>query len=388
MVSSVVASLDAEEVLAASVVIEAVDDLDTKIVEVVSRQAEVDGAALEKVLDGAVGLPLSRNSASVDNDVISHYWTMDLEKLIDEFISRYGGSRNVANLTFHAHRRLEVISHALGAAPRAIHQAIVESGVMSPDFRASLVERLLSWLVGRSFGLADRSVEDGDLAALFQLPERQGRSTEAPDLLLDQMGHRLDLTDRFLRVVEQSDLGGAVEYSLRSVARGRSARSFITRDFFKQHLAMYSMSRRRAPIYWQLQVPSKAWGVWLYYPRLSRELLFAVVKEAEQRQRLSQQQIVHLQREAETGGGGRKASELSAELDAERRLAVELEAFRAGADGIANLGWVPDLNDGAVLNAAPLADLFPAWKDAAVYRNELRAGKHSWATVARFAGHL
>ena len=58
------------------------------------------------------------------------------------------------------------------------------------------------------------------------------------------------------------------------------------------------------------------------------------------------------------------------------------------ADRIANLGWEPDLDDGAVLNAAPLADLFPAWKDAAKYRKELRKGKYEWATVAQFADQL
>jgi hypothetical protein len=388
MVSSFFAALEGEEVLAASHVIEAADELDARIVQVVSRQAEVDGAALEEVLDGAVGPALSRNSTSVDEGVITRYWGMDIEKVIDECISRYGGSRNVAHLTFRAHRRLEVIAHALGASPRAIHQVVVEAGTSSPEFRAGLAECLLSWVVGQVFGLMDRSVESRDLADLFHLPERRARSNAAPDLLLDQMGHPLDLTDRFLRIVVQADLGGAVEYSLRSVARGRSARSYVTRDFFKQHLSTYSMSRRRAPIYWQLQVPSKAWGVWLYYPRLSREMLFAVVKETEQRQRLAQQQIAHLERAAETGGSGRKASELSVELDAERRLAVELETFRAEADRIANLGWTPDLDDGAVLNAAPLAGLLPAWKDAPIYRQELRAGKHSWSSVARFAGSL
>lgn len=388
MVSSVAAGLEGEEVLAASTVIEAADELDTKIVQVVSCQADVDGAALEEVLDGAVGLPLSRNSTSVDKNAIARYWEMDIEKLIDEFISQYGGSRNIAHLTFRAHRRLEVISHALAVSPRTIHRVVVEAGATSPEFRAGLGERLLSWVVGQIFGLVDRGADSRELADLFCLPERQSRSADAPDLLLDQVGHPLDLTDRFLRVVERTDLGGAVEHSLRSVARGRSARSYVTRDFFKQHLAIYSMSRRRAPIYWQLQVPSKAWGVWLYYPRLSRETLFAVVKETEQRQRLAQQQSAHLEREFETGGGGRKASELSAALDAERGLAVELEAFRTEAERIANLGWEPDLDDGAVLNAAPLAGLFPAWKDAAVHRQALRAGKHSWATVARFAERL
>ena len=60
-----------------------------------------------------------------------------------------------------------------------------------------------------------------------------------------------------------------------------------------------------------------------------------------------------------------RTSEVAKELDAEQRLAVELVAFRAEAERIANLGWEPDLDDGMVLNAAPLADLFPAWKDAA-----------------------
>ncbi len=151
---------------------------------------------------------------------------------------------------------------------------------------------------------------------------------------------------------------------------------------------MYSMSRRKAPIYWQLQVPSKTWGIWLYAPRLSREMLFAVVRETEQRQRLAEQQIGHLEREAETGGGGRKASEVAKELEVEQKLAVELKSFRAEAERIANLGWEPDLDDGMVLNAAPLADLFPAWKDAAKYRKELRSGKYEWATVAQFADQL
>ena len=146
---------------------------------------------------------------------------------------------------------------------------------------------------------------------------------------------------------------------------------------------MYSMSRHKAPIYWQLQVPSKTWGVWLYAPRLSRETLFAVVAETERRQRLAEQRIGHLQREAESGDSGRKAGEVAKELDVEQTLAVELATFRSEAERIAHLGWEPDLDDGMVLNAAPLAGLFPGWKDVAKYRDELRAGKYEWATVAQ-----
>ena len=76
------------------------------------------------------------------------------------------------------------------------------------------------------------------------------------------------------------------------------------------------------------------------------------------------------------------------ELEAEQKLAVELGSFKAEAERIANLGWVPDLDDGMVLNAAPLADLFPAWKEAAKYRKELRSGKYEWATVAQYADQI
>ena len=163
---------------------------------------------------------------------------------------------------------------------------------------------------------------------------------------------------------------------------------YLRTKFFPHHLGQYSKSNRKAPIYWQLQVPSKKWGVWLYMPRLSRETLFAVVRETEQRQRLAEEQIATLQREYVDGGAGRTIAAVSKELDAEQKLAVELVAFRDEAERIANLGWEPDLDDGAVLNAAPLALLFPAWKDAAKYRTELKQGKHEWATVSKYADQL
>ena len=163
---------------------------------------------------------------------------------------------------------------------------------------------------------------------------------------------------------------------------------FLRTKFFPHHLGQYSKSNRKAPIYWQLQVPSKAWGIWLYMPRLSREMLFAVVRETEQRERLAVQRIATLQREYDDGGAGRTIAAVSKELDAEQKLAVDLVTFRDEAERIANLGWEPDLDDGAVLNAAPLAPLFPAWKDAAKYREELKQGKHTWSTVSRYADQL
>ena len=208
-------------------------------------------------------------------------------------------------------------------------------------------------------------------------------------VLLDQPGHALNLSDL---VVSAALAMGVSEEALAeavcNVMQNASLKMYLRRRFFSSHLSTYSKGRRRVPIYWQLQVPSKKWGVWLYMPRLSREMLFAAVRETEQRQRLAEQRIATLQREYHDGGAGRTIAAVSKELDGEQKLAVELVAFRDEADRIANLGWEPDLDDGAVLNAAPLASLFPAWKDAARYRKELKQGKHAWSTVSKYADQL
>jgi hypothetical protein len=305
--------------------------------------------------------------------------------------------RNLARAAAQtADRSLRDLSHLFAVHPRAIGEARSEHRLIRSDDAAAIAFGLISYLVGDAFG---RWVEQGPEEILgspfdpLPMPRVRGSEstswTEGPSVMVDQSGHERDLTACVQRACRRLLGGNEVPQEALDCLGARGSLTRLLRSaFFNQHLSMYSMSRRRAPIYWQLQVPSKSWGLWLYAPRLSREMLFAIVRETEQRQRLAEQQITHLQREAESGSGGRLASAVAKELDAEQRLAVELESFRAEAERIANLGWEPDLDDGMALNAAPLADLFPAWKDAASYRKELRAGKYEWATAANFADQL
>lgn len=382
--------------------------------ELVVQSAGLDAAG-RAYLDEELGpYPLTYEESSALDDRIEDLYGRPIGEVIDELIEERGGSRAIANLTFVADRRIEVLAHGLEVSPRSIVRVVQERGLGAPGKDVDRAFRQVSYLVGIAFGRWDLRIgRNPDLACLPEdllapparyspgtlLDQSERAAMSPPDgylvsfpadgVLVDQAGHPMDISASVAAAgLALSDSEQPLADALSALMRRPTIAGFLRAQFFSRHLAMYSMSRRKAPIYWQLQVPSRMWGLWLYAPKLSREMLFAIVREAEQRQRLAEQQIGHLQREVETGGGGRKASDVANELDAEQKLAVELATFRAEAERIANLGWEPDLDDGMVLNAAPLADLFPAWRDAAAYREDLRAGKYEWATVAQYADQL
>jgi len=229
--------------------------------------------------------------------------------------------------------------------------------------------------------------DDGFPAA--HAPEGYPLALPPERLLVDEAGHRWDVEAAVLGVAKALfDEPEAVVADLLGILGRASLRDHLRRKFFRDHLARYSKSRRRAPVYWPLTVTSGKWGVWIYAPVLSRETLFAVARQAARRERLATEEISRLRREGVRSDGGGGARRTAERLDGEERLAEELRRFRAHAERAAGLGWEPDLDDGFVLCAAPLADLMPSWKDAKEHRDKLRRGEFPWATVARWKDHL
>jgi hypothetical protein len=142
------------------------------------------------------------------------------------------------------------------------------------------------------------------------------------------------------------------------------------------------LSRRKAPIYWYLAVPSQAWGLWAYAPWLSREQLFAIAGAAQEKLRRLTDQARQMRRDLDSGSG----REIRNQLETAENLIREIEVFHNQAESVAQSGWEPDMNDGIILNAAPLEDLFadPKWrKDISTHRKKLEKGEYPWATVQR-----
>jgi hypothetical protein len=157
-----------------------------------------------------------------------------------------------------------------------------------------------------------------------------------------------------------------------------------TGGFWTDHVKRYSKSRRKAPIYWYLRSPKGNYAIWLNYHRLDKDILFkALLNYVEPKLRLEENNLAQLkQRREVVGTTGREGKQLERELDKQESFLSELYDFRDRFKRAANLNLEPDLNDGVVLNIAPLWELVP-WKEAEKYWKELLDGKYEWSSIAK-----
>jgi hypothetical protein len=154
--------------------------------------------------------------------------------------------------------------------------------------------------------------------------------------------------------------------------------------FWMDHVKRYTKSRRKAPIYWLLQSNKGNYALWLYYHRLDKDILYkALVNYVEPKIRLEENKLTHLQAQRTTfGTGGREAKQLERQLERQEAFLSELRDFQDKLRRAAQLNLIPDLNDGVILNIAPLHELVP-WKDAQTTWQELLAGKYEWSSISR-----
>jgi hypothetical protein len=329
---------------------------------------------------------------------------LPIDTLVDDVVEAAGGHRELATKSFYVDRRLELLSHFAKVRPSSLTDTLNSADALAPpEFADQTARDLISYMVGCAFGrwdvrlfCDDVPLEDDDPFAPVRLcppamlvGDNGWPSTVAapgyplqlpPDaVLLDQPGHSLDLPAAVEAAATAASehgrelLGDAIE-----VLGRRGLRDYLVQSFFKEHLGRYSKSRRQAPVYWHLTIPSGTWSAWLYAPRFSREMLYSVVTLADHRLATAAEGIRTLQSD-ETASARQRAKA----VDAERTLAAELQELRDDVARLAALGWQPDLNDGFVLCAAPLARWFPdnAWRQLRQQLDAIKRGDYPWASI-------
>jgi hypothetical protein len=209
-------------------------------------------------------------------------------------------------------------------------------------------------------------------------------------ILVDDPDHQDDIICRVRNVFELiwKDRAEAIEREACELLGVRELRDYFRKPgaggFWADHINRYSKSRRKAPIYWLLQSSKKNYGLWLYYHQLDKDILYkTLLNYVEPKLRLEENHLTQLrQQRAGVGAAGREAKQLEKQLDRQEALLSELYDFRDKLKRAAELGLEPDLNDGVVLNIAPLWELVP-WAEAKKYWEELKDGKYEWSSIGK-----
>jgi hypothetical protein len=247
--------------------------------------------------------------------------------------------------------------------------------------------QLCSWAFGVAFGRFDIRFATGErpippdpdpfdplpAKSPGMLPDGDPAFMPCDGVFVDDPGHKDDLVARVTAVYERvGEVPPAPEELRRTLAR----------DFFPAHIRMYSKSRRKAPIYWQLATPSASYSVWLHIHDFGKDTLFRVQND------YVAPKLAHERRQLELLRAEAAPSPTSAQsraIEAQAGFVEELSAMLDEVRRVAPL-WDPKPDDGVIVNFAPLWRLVP---QNATWRKELRAtwdaltaGDYDWARLA------
>src|SRR5487761_126683 len=276
---------------------------------------------------------------------------------------------------------------------------------------AVLGAELVSWAVGVAFGRFDVHLATGDrqlpaepdpfdplpVCSPGMLTGDDGLPLASPPvgyplsfpedgILVDDPGHPLDLTAA-VRAVFEAVFGSRADSMWQELAvlldpRDHDLQRWLASGFFEHHLRRHSKSRRKAPILWQLGIPSGRYSVWCYAHRMTRDSLLSIQNDivgpklATEERRLSS--LV-------TQAGQTPSARERADIAIQQTFIEELRTLADEVRRVAPL-WNPELDDGIVLVIGPLWRLLPthkAWqKELHTKWDELVAGKYDWAHVA------
>jgi len=196
--------------------------------------------------------------------------------------------------------------------------------------------------------------------------------------------HKEDIVRRTREVLSVlwKDKAQDIEQEACEILGVSDLRTYFRKGFFPDHIKRYSKSRRKAPIYWQLSTASGSYSVWLYYHRFTKDSFYKLLNEYvnpklqfEERELLSARQQY---------GQSPTASQRK-EIAARETFVAELKTFKDEVARLAPL-WDPDLNDGVIINFAPLWRLVPqnrSWqKECKTIWDKLVNGDYDWAHLA------
>ena len=168
-----------------------------------------------------------------------------------------------------------------------------------------------------------------------------------------------------------------------------SLRKYLEREFFRWHVRLY----RKRPVYWLLQSPRRLYGFYLFHERITRDTLFLLAgnRYLGGKHNRVRADLADLAQRIQAAPRGAERRRLEKERDSKEALLLDLEAFARNVAEVTSranergeiAGWAPELDDGVLLNLAPIHSLIPAWSAEPKKAWEaLARGDYDWSHTA------
>lgn len=248
-------------------------------------------------------------------------------------------------------------------------------GIVLGRFQPGIPEELGSGRFEPDIALQLRQLADEDCVATLE--------TNHPDDLATKVEQALELMLGEAGAIEmlQAVLGN----------RGEPAdllRTYLAQNFFKQHVQQY----RKRPVYWLLQSPKKLYSLYLFHERISPDTLALIRGNRYLASKINQTQLAITEVQGRIPAAqGKQKRDLEKELERLMALQSDLEAFDRAIGAVLTarnergetVGWRLEIDDGIILNLAPLYELMPAWKtEPKKYWDKLQSGDYDWSYTA------
>ncbi|MCG8407730.1 MAG: BREX-1 system adenine-specific DNA-methyltransferase PglX [Phycisphaerales bacterium] len=321
-----------------------------------------------------------------------------LDDVIRQYVARERGHRAITVKSYIVDRRIEVLAHIHRVSAKVVIECEGERLRSARVPLKAWARRLVSYAVGCAFGRWHTSslteLESGESNdVLGPLPKRSpgmpnhdGAFQVAREILVDDLGHSEDIMrhagEVFHCLWSKDSAQVLQEVTSALESSHQPLRAWCRASLFEHHISAYSMSRRKAPIYWQLATSSASYSVWLYYHRFTADTFYKVLND------YVKPKLDHEQRKLDqlrADAGPEPTRSQRTEIDQQETFVAELKTFAEEIELIAPL-WSPDLNDGVIINFAPLWRLVPqyrAWqKECKKCWDKLVAGDYDWAHLA------
>lgn len=290
-----------------------------------------------------------------------------------------GRGRQKRFLTF------EELCLASGFHPETVYNYIVDNKLEREEERYELAVSWISYAIGVVLGrfkpgqkgeLGCGIDQDGiellkcDFVKLNKLVDDDGI------MVLDK-GHPDDLPSRVEDALSIM-LGESDAKSVIHTIDG-DLRSFLEKDFFiKWHIPQY----KKRPVYWLLQSAKKSYGIYVFHERMKADSIYSIQeKYINPKIVLEKSHLAEHKARLETLNEGKEKRNLEKDIDKLETCIDELIDFQAKVKAIADKGYDPDIDDGVILNMAPLYEIIP-WTEPKKFWKELQDGKFDWAHMA------